>query len=1168
MQLKSIKLAGFKSFADATTIPITHDMTAIVGPNGCGKSNVIDAIRWVIGELSAKQLRGKSMTDVIFNGAGGRHPAGKAAVELNFDNSDGKVGGEYASYSELVIRREVTREAVSNYFINGNACRRKDIIDVFLGTGLGARSYAIIEQGMVSRLIEAKPEELRVFLEEAAGISKYRERRRETENRMKHTKENLDRVNDLCDEIGKQLSHLRRQATCAEKYKEYKALEGKLTIELYAMKWRALDESVSASATEVQALENQQEALRAELSEIETGLESGRLELIEATDARNEVQKQFYGLGAEIARLEQRIKHIEEQTHQWELELDQTTSIYQELVQNTDNNRDQLSELRSEIETLAPQQEGAETEKLQSAEALAEAELSMNGWQERWDQFQQSLSQSSKMAEVSKTKVSHYKDQIERLKVRKEKVSSQFESLSLDQMQRETSPLALQVEQAEATKAELQRGIEDRKAEFSGQKLAHEGLQDDLQLKRDEFTGLEAKQGSLQALQASALSRSESSEAWLESQGLNTRERLAEIMQIEAGWEQAIEQVLHAYLDAVCVDDLSQYVNALGRVEDGQILLFDKALATQDQSSHQINLPRLAQKVQADWPVDSLLYGVFAAQDLAEAEHYRSQLKAHQSIVTKDGCWMSANWVRITHAEDQAESILLREKQLVEIEQALADQAEHVASAQRRVDESKAILESSEAALEDLQYELQTANSVWTEAKSELSAAQALLAESETRRNQLEKELTDINHQLDQAEQNLVSAESNWQSSSVTQESNEASREDLLQQRGDCRTQLEAARETAQQKRQFADQIGIRLAANENQLALLEQTLNRDSRQLEQLTDKRSSLEGQLSQNDHPTEGLQSELQELLAKRSEIEEQLQASEQMVQGLQKQIEALDDGRNQNNHAQLGLQTKMQDVQVSRQESVVNQRNFQELIVAQMPVEQAVQSIPEEANAREWEAELEKLDTRIRRLGPINLAAIDESTSLAERKDYLDKQQEDLHEALEILDGAIRKIDQETRQTFKDTFAKVNENFGKLFPAVFGGGSASLELMDADVLTAGVAVKAQPPGKRNSTIQMLSGGEKALTAIALVFSLFKLNPAPFCILDEVDAPLDDLNVGRYCSLIREMAGEVQFLVISHNKVTIEKADELLGVTMQEAGVSRVVTVDMDQAVAMAD
>ena len=1167
MQLKSIKLVGFKSFADATTIPITHDMTAIVGPNGCGKSNVIDAVRWVIGELSAKQLRGKSMTDVIFNGAGGRHPAGKAAVELCFDNSDGAVGGEYANYAELVIRREVTREAVSSYFINGNACRRKDIIDVFLGTGLGARSYAIIEQGMVSRLIEAKPEELRVFLEEAAGISKYRERRRETENRIKHTKENLDRVNDLCDEIGKQLAHLRRQATAAEKYKEFKELEAKLTLELNAMKWRQYDELLQASAQQVQELSNKQESLKAELSELETNMESARLESIEAGDAHNAVQKQYYGLGAEIARLEQRIKHIEEQTQQWELELDQTTAIYQELVQNTDESRDQISELRSEIETLAPQQENAQTQKQQAQEALSVAEERMQSWQEQWDQFQQQLSQSAKMAEVSKTKVGHHKEQIEKLSVRKQKVKEQFESLSLEQMQREISPKALELEQAQASKAQLQEQIEQQKQVFAGQKLAHEGLLDDLQVKRDDMVALEAKQSSLQALQASALSRSEASQEWLEHQGLQNRDRLAETMQINSGWEQAVEQVLQGYLDAVCVEDFGQYLNSLAELKDGQILLLDQNRSNAEGEAH-FPLPPLSQKISTQWPVGSLLYGVYAAQDLQQAQGYRNQLKAHQSIVTQDGYWLGANWIRSYQAQDMEQSILLREKELAQVTQAIDEQHEHVSSAQMRVDESKVILESSEAKLEDLQTELEIANGHWTEAKSELSAAQALLSESQIRREELQSELNQIEQQLEQSQQNLLQAETSWQSSESSQTDQEAQRESLLAQRTELRQTLDQAREDAQQKRQFADQVGIRLAANENQLALLEQTLNRDARQLEQITDKRESLEGQLAQNDNPTDGLQAELQALLTKRSEVEEELHAAEHKVQGLQQRIQELDDSRNQNNHQQLETQAQMQEVQVERQTSVVNRNNVQELIVEQMPVEQAVQQIPENANAADWASELDKLDTRIRRLGPINLAAIEESTSLAERKEYLDKQQADLHEALGILEGAIRKIDQETRHTFKDTFDKVNENFGKLFPAVFGGGSAALELMDEDILVAGVSVRAQPPGKRNSTIQMLSGGEKALTAIALVFSLFRLNPAPFCILDEVDAPLDDLNVERYCGLIREMAGEVQFLVISHNKVTIEKADELLGVTMQEAGVSRVVTVDMDQAVAMAD
>jgi len=1165
MYLKTIKLVGFKSFVDATTFPIRSHMNAIVGPNGCGKSNVVDAIRWVIGESSAKQLRGQSMSDVIFNGTTNRKPVGKAAVELIFDNTDGTLVGEFAKYTELAIRREVTRDGISNYYLNGTSCRRKDIIDIFLGTGLGPRSYAIIEQGMVSRLIEAKPEDLRVYIEEAAGISKYKERRRETETRMRHTEENLERVNDVCEELNKQLNHLKRQSNAAERYHVLKEEDRLLNAQFRAIQWREHSKDLAHRDQILLETETRQEEQIAAQRQLETNLEKARLDQTESMDAHNAVQKNYYGLGAEIARLEQRIKSLQEQAQQWQQEYDETDSLWREINDSSEEYHLQIHELSSTLEHLIPNQEKIHQQKDESLLNLNKAESQMSQWQEQWDGFQRECSQSSQQLEVNKTKIDHLKAQLTSLLGRKAQLQSTYDNLKPDELEQEISPLSLKVNELQHEIAAIKEALESLAQRINQQRSSNTESATSLQALRDQLQSLKGRHASLDALQQSALKQNDSEVmGWLSKHSLAERPRLAQELQVESGWETAVETVLGDYFDAVCVDELSEWTHDLNGWQQGHLTLIQKT-----DGAPAAHAGTLASKLKGSWPLSGLLEGIYVANDLATALEQRGSLKEHESIVTPEGIWLGKNWLRVNRATNADSGVLLREQELARLQQEMQ-------SLEAKISEQEAIAQQGEIELREVETardrkhkEYQEWAAQLTQVQSDLSSKQTRLNEVRQQQQRLERELQDCEVQVDQYQNQLVSIEANWQQTSHLQDAQAKCRDELLSQRDQCRAHLEQARDLAQNHRQQADQLAIQLAANENQLALLKQTVQHNEKRLNQLQDKRENLAKNLSERGSPLEELNTELQAQLSKHSVAEQELNAAQALFDGFTQLLKQLETERN---HIQANLneiQSSLENIRIDRQSMLLTQNALKEQIEErQCTLEELLPQLPENAVAKVWQDQITQVVSKIERLGPINLAAIDEFKTVNERKEYLDQQVSDLNEALELLRNAIQKIDKETRTKFKETFDAANERFQSLFPRIFGGGRAYLELEENDLLTAGVVVKAQPPGKRNTTVHLLSGGEKALVAISLVFSMFQLNPAPFCVLDEVDAPLDDINVGRYCQLIKEMSDKTQFIIISHNKVTIGIAEHLLGVTMQEPGVSRVVSVDMNEAIALVE
>ena len=1168
MRLKCIKLAGFKSFVDPTTIDFPSNLCSVVGPNGCGKSNVIDAVRWVMGESSAKNLRGENMTDVIFNGSGGRKPVGQASVELVFDNHDHKLTGEYANFDEVSIKRKVDRDAQSTYSLNGTKCRRKDVTDIFLGTGLGARSYSIIEQGMVSRLIESKPEELRVFIEEAAGISKYKERRKETESRIKRTRENLERLSDIRDELGRQLAHLQRQSVAAEKYGEYKAQERQTTAYLNALKWQALDVDIKQNKAAIGDQEVKLEATIAEQREADARIEQRLVDGTELADKLGEVQARFYSLGNDIARLEQSIEHHLERADQMRFDLSETQQAYDQTREELDTDLSRIVEIETELEEVSPELDSALELAAESAAILEDAESGLRQWQTEWDAFNESAERPRQVAEVEQARIQQLENIVQRGLERSRRLDE--ERAQLLQSDEDETVIEAREELAllEETIEKLQAQSQLAGSEIALRRSEYSECADQLDAARSELQTARGKLASLEALQQAALGLdNEEVNIWLRSNGLGDRQRLAESIRIEAGWEQAVESVLGETLQSICVEGLDDIEALLAELPEGRIALVDVKTKASDKLSTNLALKPLGEFVQADSGIRDLLQGIYAAESLTEALAQRLALGSHESIVTPDGLWLGRSWIQLKTADK--EGSIVKRRGLIEELNELID-ARLVLSNQlndRQIELKEAIAEA-EQAREQLQLDIAANSKAFGNLKSQLSAQQAKVEEAGLRRQRIHHELEELKRQIELEQENIAESRQRLQVALDSMEENIEAREALEQRREQHMRSQQASREKARNDKDLAHSLALRQQTLQSQLQSTRATMDRMSAQVNRSQERIEFLTTQIATSEEPVADMRAELESLLEKRLDVEQELaqakaqvDANEHAIRGLEAERNSIQERSNQIREVLMQARLKSEGASV-KQEAILEQ-----LTAAKFNLEAVLNALPEELDVEQCDAELERLATRIQRLGPINLAAIDEYAQQSERKVYLDKQNEDLERALTTLQNAIKKIDQETRARFKETFDKVNAGLQALFPRVFGGGHAYLDMTGEDLLDTGVAIMARPPGKRNSTIHLLSGGEKAMTAIALVFSIFQLNPSPFCMLDEVDAPLDDANVGRYANLVKEMSKSVQFIFITHNKITMEMANQLLGVTMHEPGVSRIVAVDIEEAAELA-
>lgn len=1168
MRLSKIKLSGFKSFVEPTTISFPSNRSGIIGPNGCGKSNVIDAVRWVMGETSAKQLRGDSMDDVIFNGSSARPPVSRASVDLVFDNDDHSLGGQYANYNEISVRREVTREGQSNYFLNGTRCRRRDIADIFLGTGLGPRSYAIIEQGMISRIIEAKPEELRVYLEEAAGITKYKERRRETENRIRHTRENLERLNDLRDEIEKQLNHLKRQADAAERYKKLKAEERRVKAEWLALRWRALDEKQQQDQHVLQEQQTRVEAVIAEQRAVELAIEQNREKQSEAADSLNTVQAQYYRLGSDISRIEQTIQHNKETRERQAQDLEKINQSWRELQQHVEDDRAKLQDVNRTIADKQPLLESLKETQRHSSARLAEAEQAMLNWQQESDDFNRADAEATQAVQVEQARLEQLAAHLQRLQQRLEKLSEEQQGLSSDELEAQREDL-LHNEGRQAGEIEEQQHVLQESVQAVQREREHiETLNKTLDEVRNAIQNLSGKLSSLEALQQAALGKDEQSVVrWLEKRGLADKSRLAELLQVETGWEQAVETVLAGCLEAVCVDGLDAFTAVLGELDEGSIMLVDGGRVEGGDAARE-SLQPLSARVQADIAVQSLLAGIYTADSLEQAMAVRTRLTAAESLITPEGVWIGPNWLRVARQEQTQSGVLAREQDIKRIRQELSELRERGQALTDELAAAKETLLQHEQQRENVQHALQALSSRHAETRGQLNALNLQLEQLLKRRNEVNAEIAEINQQSQQDRQAQSQSQEKLQQARRQVEQNAEARERLQARREVLNRELQEAREHAQADKDALHEIALSLESMRSMQDSTDRNLARMQQQLNHLQARRDELQAALAEGETPVVALQEELEKLLEQRVTVDKALGEARTQVEIIENELRRLESQRSTYENQVQELRGQLEQSRLAAQEIRVRAQTLKEqLDETGFGHEQLFNEMPEGATVEAWAERVETLEQRIQRMGPINLAAIDEHKEQSERKEYLDRQHADLTEALTTLENAITKIDRETRARFKEIFDKVNASIREMFPRLFGGGQAHLEMTGDDLLSTGIAIMARPPGKRISNIHLLSGGEKALTAVAMVFAIFQLNPAPFCMLDEVDAPLDEANVGRYCEMVKEMSEKVQFIVITHNKTTMEMADQLIGVTMREAGVSRIVAVDVEEAYKMA-
>jgi len=1163
MRLTTIKLAGFKSFVDPTTLHLPTNMTGVVGPNGCGKSNIIDAIRWVMGESAASRLRGDSLTDVIFSGSTSRKPVGQAMVELIFDNADGTIQGELAQYAEISVKRVVSRDGQSSYFLNGGRCRRRDITDLFLGTGLGPRSYSIIEQGMISQIIEAHPDELRTHLEEAAGISKYKERRKETESRIKSTRENLDRVKDVRDEVDKQLDHLNRQARAAERWKALKEEQNRREAEMRALEYRALQRQGDGEGDSLRQAELEIERHLAQQRQVEAQLEGIRDTHHSASEHLNAVQADVYKVGAEIARVEQQVRHNRETSERLTRAQGETEREFEELQGHITADQEQIEALRTALAEGEPRLEALQQMQDDTAEQQRSTETRLADWQSRWDTHTRGASEASRAAEVERTRLNYLDRQAIDLSRRREALEGERQAFDVAAL--DAAAEALDTEHdTQRERVETLGGLLDQ------HKVAHERVLDEerqvqaqLNEARQQLQTARGRHASLEALQHAALGQEESAASgWLDRLGLANARRLGESLNVDAGFEAAAETVLAGLLDGVLVDDPLALATELGELTDADIALIASTAGGDGPAG------TLAAHVRGPASITHMLSRIRVADSIDQARHIAGSLANGESVITRDGAWMGPGFARVRRAQGNQVGVLARERDMRQLSAQLETLEAQGEEGTERLEALRTSKFETERARDDAQRDLYAAHRRLSELAGQLQSHRGKMETARARSEKVGAELSTVLEQLDEMEGQAREARARLDESVGNMGDMEDQRRALENERRELLEAREEARINAREAAEQSHQLALSMESKRSALTGLEQALGRMDAQLKQIQSRRTEIAEQLAAGSDPIAELEAERQTYLDQRLLVDRQLVDARRALEDLDTEFRKLEQERQRIEHQLTQVREGVTEKRLAAQSIQMRAATLAEAIAASgLELEPLLAELAEDAEPSRWQAQLAELSQKIIRLEPVNLAAIQEHAEQSQRKDYLDAQLTDLANALETLENAIKKIDKETRQRFKETFDRVNAGVQELFPRLFGGGHAYLELTGEDLLDTGVAIMARPPGKRVSNITLLSGGEKALTAVSLVFAIFGLNPAPFCLLDEVDAPLDEANVGRFSAMVREMSEKVQFIFVSHNKATMEAAHQLCGVTMREPGVSRLVQVDLAEAAKLA-
>ena len=1172
MRLNSIKLSGFKSFAEPTNFMLPGQLIGVVGPNGCGKSNIMDAVRWVLGESKASELRGESMQDVIFNGTTHRKPASRSSVELVFDNSDHRAGGQWGQFTEIAVKRVLTRDGNSSYFINNQPVRRRDVQDVFLGTGLGPRAYAIIGQGTISRIIESRPEELRLFLEEAAGVSKYKERRRETENRLSDTRENLTRVEDILRELNANLDKLEKQAEVAAKYNELQASVTLKQHQLWFLKKQDAEGDLAKIRQEGLQAVNELEARMAEIRHIEADLEAVRQAHYEAGDKVNQAQGRLYEATAEVGKLEAEIRYVVEGRQRVEQRLQQLAEQIAQWAQRKEDAQIELETLaengmdaEEQAEMLAAQLEEQSMRLPDLEDALRAAQNKANEQRQQVVQVQQQIQVLAAEQRSINEQTRQHESRLERLRNDRNALATPDEA-RLQQVSAQYEDAAEMAEMAEAALMELQDSVPqlDDERRQRQQALNHETARQ---------AELAARMEALKALQEKVKTDGKL-QPWLAKHGLDGLQGLWTRIAVESGWENALEAALRERMGALEISRLDMVRGFLGAgakdAPPARLAFYSRPEGAVSLSGN--GLPLMAELLRVgDTGLKALLTewlaGCYTAQTLDEALNHRSELKAGETIYVPTGHAVTAHSVSFYAQDSEQSGLLARAQEIEHLEKELRAQA-------LISEEARTALVRAEAAYADASQRLVSARREASEAKQSAHELQVEMLrltqqaeQARARTAQIEADVAEVQAALDDLQERAVAAETRFEELDMQLADSQELHAQLDEKVIEAERKLAESREQLRALERKAQEATFSQRSMQARQAELQRTLETAEQQTKALLEERERAYAEQSRlNDAAAQG---GLQDALALKMEREQAVAAARSEYEDLTNKLRASDERRTQIERALEPMRARITEFQLKEQAAALGSAQYeQQLAEAGADLAAVAQSILEgNVKLHGLQSEIDRLHREIAALGAVNLAALEELQLARERKVFLDAQVADLTEAMTTLENAIKKIDNETRDLLSATFNTVNTHFGRMFPELFGGGQAKLIMTGDEILDAGVQVMAQPPGKKNQTIHLLSGGEKALTAIALVFAIFQLNPAPFCLLDEVDAPLDDANTERYAKLVASMSRGTQFLFISHNKIAMEMAQQLIGVTMQEQGVSRIVAVDMESALSMA-
>lgn len=1157
MHLKQLKLAGFKSFVDSTIIPFPSQLVAVVGPNGCGKSNIIDAVRWVMGESSAKNLRGESMVDVIFNGSSDRKSIGMASVELLFDNSLGRMGGQWANYQEIAVGRVVTRDGESSYFLNGTRCRRRDITDIFLGTGAGARGYSIIGQGTISHLVEARPEELRAFLEEAAGISKYKERRRETLARMEQTQENLVRLNDLREELGKQLLRLERQARAAKRYQQLKEEERLCKAQILTLKWQLLQE-------EEQAIERTIRKLGLDIEQEKTALTEAKLRHMQHKEALHQHndwlakrQTRFYQLARDIAVIEETIAQHQQEKYRLEADEQAVCFEWQALKDQLQKDKETLHQRKKALQALNHELTEQNSVLTQKQDIFNEQTVQQSVRQADWDALQVALTQA--LREKQKEELHHqhlqktYQQQQNRLAILSEEEAMNAQKIQDNSLFSPLEKGGMWQKDVEKLQQECLR-LQHLERDYREQRVRIEA---DLHQTQDTFQSIKAEEAALLAKLDSLLDAN----YLLDQSKRKEFSYLIDNLQVEEQWQAAIEFVLGRFIKALLIESMDSFWANEAMHANPVVTPRPSSLAHTPHS-----YPRLVDKIKGVLPrCFPDLSTIFAANDLQEARAWLPLLCQEDSILTQDGWWLGVGWVQKMTSTTTEEGVLVNQQRAMLLQQRADKIGQDIQTLSSARDTFQGLIQDTNTALLTTQAELTNAREAFYVHTQQLEKWQQEKQQCLKEQKRLQEERQDCQEQLESQALLLMKSHESLEIAIRNCLESEEKQAQLHAERATWHMVYSASKEALDKAKEVVHQLRLQKEREEVYCQQGQSQLTRDEQSLERLDEKRASVAARRVALQEPDTTRASQLQEKLTEYSELEKEINTLREQLNDLNQAQEQAEKDNQQADKRSNDLKEKQQEQQLCRQTLIVQHANLLTQFEAlQTTLEASLAILPQDAKLEESERALLEMHHAIKQLGPVNLVAIDEFNEESKRNDYLHAQYTDLIEALSLLKTAITQMDNETRERLQQTFNEVNEQFQQLFPRLFGGGHAKLLLTCDNLLDAGIIVMAQPPGKRNSTIHLLSGGEKAMTAVALVFAIFQLNPSPFCMLDEIDAPLDEANIARFCALVKDMSPLVQFLIITHNKMTMELADSLIGVTMGEPGVSRIVSVNVKDVI----